>query len=277
MFWLLVCIFFIWASVDQGYVKLSTYLIIGGVIVLCAIVYGIHEHFASKKRAEESRERAKIAREEKRKREEAQKARETQELSRLKANASRGGFDDILALAEWFEKHKQPQEALRYYLKIAPSANSEVHRKIARLYWNKDWNQTFQWMRKSAEEGNVDAQKDLGFLYEMGEGTPINYEKAIYWYKQAADNGDIGVNGGVSATAKAAIGAVYAYKLNDYSKGFPWFLQAAKEGNDFAQEAVWGCYVYGRGVRQNRSEAEKWKRKLLASGNHFPDEFVIYD
>lgn len=269
MFWLIFCIFLIWASVDQGYVKLSTYVVIGGVIVLCAITYGIHEHFASKKRAEESRERAKIAREEKRKREEAQKVREAEELSRLQANASRGRFNDILMLAEWLEKHKQPQEAIKYYLKIAPSANSQVHRKIARLYWGKDWNQTFQWMRKAAEEGNVDAQKDLAFLYKTGEGTPTNYDKAIYWYKRAADNGNV--------YAKYEIGSIYAGKLNDYSKGFPWFLQAAKEGDEEAKYALWHCYVYGWGVQQNRSEAEKWKRQLIATGHWFPNQFYIYD
>src|SRR5690554_8203549 len=40
-----------------------------------------------------------------------------------------------------------------------------------------------------AEQGDVKAQYDLGFRFEMGIDVDKNYEKALYWYKKAAEQG----------------------------------------------------------------------------------------
>jgi TPR repeat protein len=39
-----------------------------------------------------------------------------------------------------------------------------------------------------ANQGNIEAQKNLGYIYLEKE----NYEKAFYWYKKASDQGDFG-------------------------------------------------------------------------------------
>ncbi|POG60691.1 hypothetical protein GLOIN_2v1710856 [Rhizophagus irregularis DAOM 181602=DAOM 197198] len=41
----------------------------------------------------------------------------------------------------------------------------------------------------AAKGGNVDAQKRLASLYEKGEGTNIDIDSAIYWYKKVIENG----------------------------------------------------------------------------------------
>jgi hypothetical protein len=41
---------------------------------------------------------------------------------------------------------------------------------------------------KMANQGNIEAQKNLGYIYLEKE----NYEKAFYWYKKASDQGDFG-------------------------------------------------------------------------------------
>src|SRR5688572_8799006 len=43
---------------------------------------------------------------------------------------------------------------------------------------------------KKAENGNI-AQKNLGWIYENGFGAEKNLEKAFYWYQKAAENGNI--------------------------------------------------------------------------------------
>ncbi len=40
-----------------------------------------------------------------------------------------------------------------------------------------------------AKSGDVDAQYELGYKYSIGDGVPINNEKAIFWFKKAAENG----------------------------------------------------------------------------------------
>ena len=41
-----------------------------------------------------------------------------------------------------------------------------------------------------AEQGDMEAQLHLGRMYGTGEGTEVNYEKALYWWEQAAAQGD---------------------------------------------------------------------------------------
>lgn len=48
------------------------------------------------------------------------------------------------------------------------------------------------WYEKSAAQGNLDAMRALGFMYEKGKGMEIDYKKAIEIYTEAANRGDIG-------------------------------------------------------------------------------------
>lgn len=45
-------------------------------------------------------------------------------------------------------------------------------------------------MRLTAEQGNVDAQLEMGILYEFGFNMPKNNVTALAWYLRAADNGN---------------------------------------------------------------------------------------
>ena len=41
-----------------------------------------------------------------------------------------------------------------------------------------------------AEAGNADAQYNLGYLYEKGQGVAKDFAEAMKWYGKAADQGD---------------------------------------------------------------------------------------
>ena len=45
-----------------------------------------------------------------------------------------------------------------------------------------------KYFTKAAERGHVDAQYDLGLMYEKGIGSEIDIEKAIEWYSAAASH-----------------------------------------------------------------------------------------
>ena len=47
----------------------------------------------------------------------------------------------------------------------------------------------YHWYLKSAEQGDIGAQTNLGIMYENGIGTEINLKKARYWYKKAVEQG----------------------------------------------------------------------------------------
>ncbi|MDO8705309.1 MAG: hypothetical protein Q7J84_10225 [Sulfuricaulis sp.] len=44
--------------------------------------------------------------------------------------------------------------------------------------------------RKAAEQGNAEAQVDMGILYEFGFHMPKNAVNALAWYMRAAEQGD---------------------------------------------------------------------------------------
>ena len=53
----------------------------------------------------------------------------------------------------------------------------------------KTWN-SFDEMRKAAEEGDAQAQSYLGVSYQTGQGVPQDYQEAVKWFRRAAIQND---------------------------------------------------------------------------------------
>ena len=47
--------------------------------------------------------------------------------------------------------------------------------------------ETLQW----AERGNASAQYNLGVMYAKGQGVRQDYAEAVRWYRRAAEQGDV--------------------------------------------------------------------------------------
>ena len=54
----------------------------------------------------------------------------------------------------------------------------------------KDPAKAVELFQKAAEQGNVDAQNNLGVMYYAGEGVPRDETKAKEWFKKAAAQGN---------------------------------------------------------------------------------------
>jgi TPR repeat protein len=50
-------------------------------------------------------------------------------------------------------------------------------------------NENFNEILKSAEQGNAIAQSFVGRKYAKGKGVTQDYQKAVKWYKRAAEQG----------------------------------------------------------------------------------------
>jgi TPR repeat protein len=46
-----------------------------------------------------------------------------------------------------------------------------------------------KWYRLAAEQGNADAQYNLGIMYDEGEGVPQDRAEAVKWLRLAAEQG----------------------------------------------------------------------------------------
>jgi hypothetical protein len=50
-----------------------------------------------------------------------------------------------------------------------------------------DKKKAVEWYTKAAEQGNINAQYNLGLMYRDGEGVEQNLDKAVEWLQKAAD------------------------------------------------------------------------------------------
>ena len=46
-----------------------------------------------------------------------------------------------------------------------------------------------KWYRKAAEQGNANAQNNLGYMYQYGKGVPQSKLEAVKWYRKADSQG----------------------------------------------------------------------------------------
>jgi hypothetical protein len=53
-----------------------------------------------------------------------------------------------------------------------------------------DQEKALQWFRKAAEAGNMEGQRNLGHLFAQGQGTPVDAVEAYQWLSVAAKQGD---------------------------------------------------------------------------------------
>jgi hypothetical protein len=54
----------------------------------------------------------------------------------------------------------------------------------------KTTKEALKWYRLAADQGNAQAQNNLGFMYDSGEGVPQNYSQAYIWYSLAGTSGN---------------------------------------------------------------------------------------
>ena len=76
---------------------------------------------------------------------------------------------------------------LAYWYQLSVNqGNKNAQTNLGYLYENgygveQDYGQAAYWYQLSANEGNKYAQNNLGYLYENGYGVEQDYEQAKYW------------------------------------------------------------------------------------------------
>ena len=97
--------------------------------------------------------------------------------------------------------------------------------EAAAAYKKGDYATALKALRILADQGNGNAQYNLGHMYANGHGVEQDYEQAIKWYRQAADKG--------FSEAQHKRGYMYAQGRGvtlDYKEAVKWYRKAAKKG-----------------------------------------------
>ncbi len=119
---------------------------------------------------------------------------------------------------------------------------------------------------KLAEQGNQDAQYNLGALYEYGDvDTKMNDEVALNWFLKAAEQGH------VKAQSKLAELFWYRQVLEeepDYREAFKWAKLAAESDDAHAQYLLANMYEEGEGgVKEDKVQAFHWYKSASSQGH----------
>jgi len=121
--------------------------------------------------------------------------------------------------------------------------------------------QSFEELLNEAESNDVNAQFELGVKYYKGQGVKQDYEKAVIWYRKAADQ--------KFAKAQYNLGMMYAKGKGvsrDTKEAAKWCTKAAEQGNTDAQYFM-GLLYSVSSPPKDYVEAYKWLNLSASQGN----------
>ncbi len=117
-------------------------------------------------------------------------------------------------------------------------------------------------LQDRAQQGDIDAQYQLGDLLQRGVQVEQNLPLAADWLAKAAKAGD--------HRAQYALGQLFyngrGYPT-DYDMARNLWLDSAVQGNDLAQLKLGYMYSEGIGVSQDYNAAQRWYLKSASMGN----------
>ncbi|MBP7862134.1 SEL1-like repeat protein [bacterium] len=114
----------------------------------------------------------------------------------------------------------------------------------------------------SAKSGNLEAQFDLGWAYEIGDEIETDLRMAFHWIKSAAEGGH--------SKAMHKIGYMYENEIGtakNEKRAFEWYKKAADAGELQGERDLGYCYRYGVGVEEDLDLAFFWSSKAAQNGD----------
>ena len=125
--------------------------------------------------------------------------------------------------------------ALSEWKPLAEQGNAEAQYNLGVMYDNgfgviEDDREAVKWFRLSAEKGHADAQHNVGVMYDDGQGVIEDDKEAVKWFRLAAEQGD--------AESQHSLGVMYGNGegvIEDNVYAHMWLNLAAADGNEDAR------------------------------------------
>ena len=147
---------------------------------------------------------------------------------------------------------------------VTPSdAAEELYHKGVNAKLGGEYAKALGYFRQAASMGHLDAQQEIGSMYQFGEGVSKNYAEALKWYYAPATKGDV--------LAQYFIGTLY-YEggwglMQNYTEALKWFAQAAVKNNASAQSYLGLMYEKGYGTAPDYEKALTYYRQAAVQGD----------
>ncbi len=158
-------------------------------------------------------------------------------------------------------------KALHYFQLAADQGNADAQANLGGAYVlaqgvNQDFATAVHYFQLSANQGNGHGQADLGSMYERGWGVQLDYAQALYWYRLSAAHGN----------SNGQVGLSYAYFWGhgvprDYAQAVHWTRLAAAQGDSEAEANLGSAYALGEGVPRDYAQALRWIQLSVVQDN----------
>ncbi len=143
-----------------------------------------------------------------------------------------------------------------FFLEGLPSSVEAADDKARKAYLAGNYQLAYQEWKQRAEQFDAEAQFNLAFLFEMGQGVQQDLKAASIWYETAARQNYPGASEKLLAV-KIRINQTYTSEFNHW-------LSKAEAGDAASQLVIAGILLTGEIIDKDRVEAMKWL--LLAEG-----------
>lgn len=157
---------------------------------------------------------------------------------------------------------QQYKKAYDLWLPLAEQGNADAQYNIGLLYMKGhgvelDERTALVWFTLAGEQGVADAQYNAGVLFYTGKGVYPDHNSAIDWWTLAVDAGH------ANAQNNLAIMYAYGYSVGQDTKlALELWTAAANQGHPDAIHSLINAYAGNIvGFEKNEALAEQWRSK----------------
>ncbi|MEZ5583509.1 MAG: SEL1-like repeat protein [Candidatus Competibacteraceae bacterium] len=186
-----------------------------------------------------------------------------------------GSVNAMLALAKLYRDEDNPDQdqdaALQWLQQAAEAGSTTAMVELGRVYSGselveQDLQTAARWLERAAERNNGTAMITLGDLHSGRFGPPVDYAKAIAWYR-------IGWRAGLN---KAGLQLAELLLEEDQAEeSVTVYRQLAETGNVSAAIQLAILYANGKAVPQDLEEAGEWLKRAEESGAEVKQRWSI--
>ena len=164
---------------------------------------------------------------------------------------------------------KNHRQALHWYRLAARQGSQPAQDMLQALSGLARERQLEQHLLEHAEQGDAQAQYEVGRRFWNGDGVDQDHKQAADWFDRAARQG--------LAAAQCALGLCYERGdgvEQDMWQAAAWYQWAAQQDDAEAQLRLSECYEKGRGVPKDKEKAAEWLYKAAQHGGSYVKKWL---
>ncbi|GLP94696.1 tetratricopeptide repeat protein [Paraferrimonas sedimenticola] len=194
-----------------------------------------------------------------------------------RAIAERGDLEGFYYLAKIERDRGSNLQSLEMLYKAGTTRRAEYNKAAEEQLQialsakqNKNYKPSLEVFKKLASQKNTRAKKELGDMFYSGLGVKPNLKQAIYWYKEAAESGDLYSQNQLDKIfGKETLKGGGLYLLGRYSEAIDVWKPIADAGHAEAQVHMGDLYRKGNIGDPDYSLAREWYRKAADQNSSY--------